>query len=426
VLTFGRGSHGRLGHGHLQPKGHQAHVNNLYKPAVVDYLRVTDTRVSRVACGASHTLVLLEKLDGSEPDRKRTMLFSFGRNTLGQCGSPDRSADCWIPYLIGSLLNEELTDVTAGRSHSVAVSATGEAFVFGDNSRGQCGVVDPSAVEKPSKSSGLSSQFTQILLPTKSRTGRFVHSVKSGGDCTFFVCSESPVGQKLPSAGPSSAELAESLAAKREDGTISKAELLQVFDLLRSPPEAAAPAPREVYVVGCISTTKVLRTPHKVPLANPESAVIVCEKTHTAILCDIPASSVGEAGTSFARSSQKSPEFLEAEFTVQREFLLPSSEFLVSAHECAVVFNDICFPGSTRLCCSCAGVCSFAVVMLAKSRSLSPSFVCVLATSVLPRALFRVHGENFARFWRRGFRGENCSGRCFDDSPRTRFERVYG
>ena len=97
-------------------------------PRVVEAFK--DYQVLQVSCGGSFMLVRAKK-DGV------TSVFSWGSLASGRTG-PGRLE--LRPAQISALDDENICDVSAGKSHGLAVSSGGKVFAWGSNAGGQCGV----------------------------------------------------------------------------------------------------------------------------------------------------------------------------------------------------------------------------------------------------------------------------------------------
>lgn len=85
--------------------------------------------VSKVALGWRHALCITQA----------GKLYSWGCGTAGQLGRGAHK-DAAQPGIVQSLAKEHVTDIAAGRAHSLAISSSGLSFAFGDNELGQCGL----------------------------------------------------------------------------------------------------------------------------------------------------------------------------------------------------------------------------------------------------------------------------------------------
>ena len=118
LYTWGNGDKHRLGHGSTSKE---------YVPRVVRALSDKAPVIS-VACGLGHTMALL--VTGQ--------IFSWGNGSNGRLGlgdTQDRSVAC----LVAALKDTIVTEVFSGASHSLCVSNKGVCFSWGKNNQGQCG-----------------------------------------------------------------------------------------------------------------------------------------------------------------------------------------------------------------------------------------------------------------------------------------------
>jgi hypothetical protein len=111
AYTCGYGSYGELGLGELL---------DVHLPQRVELPE--DTRIVTVAVGSSHTLFLTS-------NRK---VLSCGRGAAGSLGHPD-FLNRYEPMLIVALMKERICEITAGGSTSMARTADGFVYTFGDN-----------------------------------------------------------------------------------------------------------------------------------------------------------------------------------------------------------------------------------------------------------------------------------------------------
>lgn len=123
LLTCGWAAHGRLGRS----------VENEFSSS---FARVTGgamktRRCTFVACGGAHTLALTDCKS----------LLAFGWNSTGQLGLGDRR-DRTLPVKVQYFDADELvlTSVSAGKLHSLALTQDARVFAWGSDELGQCGV----------------------------------------------------------------------------------------------------------------------------------------------------------------------------------------------------------------------------------------------------------------------------------------------
>lgn len=108
VLTWGKGSYGRLGHGNLNPIESPTEVQSL-----------VDLFITKVTCGFAFTSAITK--EGS--------IYSWGANENGRLGLGD-TEDKTIPVRVN--LNEhKVIDVCAGSVHSCVLTSKGLVFTYG-------------------------------------------------------------------------------------------------------------------------------------------------------------------------------------------------------------------------------------------------------------------------------------------------------
>uniref|UniRef100_A0A1E1XBA0 Putative e3 ubiquitin-protein ligase herc3 n=1 Tax=Amblyomma aureolatum TaxID=187763 RepID=A0A1E1XBA0_9ACAR len=113
-------------------KGHPLKV--LTEPVGIPLpLRKDSTRILRVACGRSHSVVLTDN-EGA---------FSFGNNSFGQCGRPviqDESPESYaVPRQVQGI-PEKIIDVVCGQDHTLFLTASGAVYSCGWSADGQTGL----------------------------------------------------------------------------------------------------------------------------------------------------------------------------------------------------------------------------------------------------------------------------------------------
>jgi alpha-tubulin suppressor-like RCC1 family protein len=110
----------------------------LLKPRV---LKVpSESRVVRINAGQWHSCAITETGE----------LFTWGVGYQGRLGHGDKEA-CYVPTKVtGELEGKKVIDVACGSFHTVALTADGGVYCWGDNANGQCGsAMLPEAVTRP-------------------------------------------------------------------------------------------------------------------------------------------------------------------------------------------------------------------------------------------------------------------------------------
>ena len=123
VCAFGRGAHGRL--------GHNSNKSSPF-PVLVDLSRpsLSGAHLLQVACGGAHTLLLAEKavpISLSNPSGKETYVYAWGYGTNGQLGDGKRK-DSFLPVKVSFPKSLIVTQVSAGRSWSLAITSSGDLY----------------------------------------------------------------------------------------------------------------------------------------------------------------------------------------------------------------------------------------------------------------------------------------------------------
>jgi len=170
VLSFGIGYFGQLGHG-SEDSYDAPELVKLLEPAAVG------GRVAKVACGGSHSGVVLE--DGR--------VFMFGLSKQGQCGvgprPPDSVTEPRPVDLAGRGQALKATALVCGRNHSAILTTDGRLLTFGAASFGRLGLGTLTGNEGSSSSSSSAAKKC-VTSPTEVPYFRSnaitLHSVAAG------------------------------------------------------------------------------------------------------------------------------------------------------------------------------------------------------------------------------------------------------
>jgi alpha-tubulin suppressor-like RCC1 family protein len=136
VLTWGNGAMGRLGHG-LD--------GDELKPRIVQKLAAAQHKVVKIAAGHFNTACVTDK----------GLLFVWGAGGKGQI--PASKLEPQMSPLLVTVLDEKKAplkweNVAYGRTHCVALDASGVCYTWGDNSFGQLGYPTNGELQKEPKS----------------------------------------------------------------------------------------------------------------------------------------------------------------------------------------------------------------------------------------------------------------------------------
>ncbi|TRZ18516.1 hypothetical protein HGM15179_008571 [Zosterops borbonicus] len=118
LYTFGEPVNGKLG---LFPE--QLKNNRVPQPV----LGITE-KVTKVACGGEHTVVLTE-----------TEVYTFGLGQYGQLGHGTLVFESSVPKPVKHLKRHKIHNVSCGENHSAVIAENGLMFTFGDGRHGKLG-----------------------------------------------------------------------------------------------------------------------------------------------------------------------------------------------------------------------------------------------------------------------------------------------
>lgn len=107
--------------------GQLGHTKSRKKPELIDGL--SSHKIAHVACGRHHTLVLSKWGD----------VFSWGHNALRQLGNSSSDVYDSVPRLVKSLATKTVIQLACGAEHSLVLLENGQVFSWGRNNHGQLG-----------------------------------------------------------------------------------------------------------------------------------------------------------------------------------------------------------------------------------------------------------------------------------------------
>ncbi|KAG8454208.1 hypothetical protein GDO86_000737 [Hymenochirus boettgeri] len=169
LFSWGAGNDGQLGHASAE---HFSRIPRLIK-------QLNQQKIEQVSCGNQHCLALAD--DGQ--------LYTWGQNKHGQLGLGNGFSSQSIPQRVKSLDGIPLAQVTAGGSHSFALSLSGAVFGWGQNSAGQLGLNDEKVRETPCHVKPLRTQKVVYISCGEEHTAILT---KTGG---LFTCGAGGSGQ---------------------------------------------------------------------------------------------------------------------------------------------------------------------------------------------------------------------------------------
>ncbi|KAG2764250.1 hypothetical protein PC129_g10173 [Phytophthora cactorum] len=139
-------------------------------------------KVSRVACGRHHTLVLTS-----------SGIYAWGSNIYGQLGlgvhcspaDPHTLVPAPVRLPVDGML---VLDIACGDVHSVALTAAGQVFTFGCNWEGQLGIDEHTKAKIADVvATGCAYEPVPVLLPQEPETDKKVYLITAGPQSTAVV-----------------------------------------------------------------------------------------------------------------------------------------------------------------------------------------------------------------------------------------------
>ena len=129
LFMWGSGDGGRLGMG-------ENDLTNKTTPTLVEYLASMDVRVWRVACGASHTMIVTEVTEVTQGSGIMQITVTKGGEVM-QCGATNALGRFTPRFtLVRKLRGLPVKAIGCGDAHSAAVTTEGELYTWGVNTNG--------------------------------------------------------------------------------------------------------------------------------------------------------------------------------------------------------------------------------------------------------------------------------------------------
>lgn len=130
VFSFGSGTFCAAGHGGSK---------SVLAPAILKPLR--DKRISQIACGEHHSILLTDKAD----------LFTWGRGLEGQLGLSKSTEMASTPTYVKSFYEKPVIFIAAGAFYSLAITKDGSLWGWGEAKMGQLGCGKQRIVQLPQR-----------------------------------------------------------------------------------------------------------------------------------------------------------------------------------------------------------------------------------------------------------------------------------
>lgn len=145
AFGFGNNDYGQLGIPFMQK-------HEVSYPVCLQTLQVV--KLVKIATGRCHSVCLSNE----------GQVFSFGYQEFGQLGNGVISKNIEeLPTRIDRLLKHKLTDVACGLDHTLVLTENGDVHAWGFNQEGQCGDDSATDLDIPTPVKGLTKKVTRVF-----------------------------------------------------------------------------------------------------------------------------------------------------------------------------------------------------------------------------------------------------------------------
>ncbi|XP_035672428.1 LOW QUALITY PROTEIN: secretion-regulating guanine nucleotide exchange factor-like [Branchiostoma floridae] len=168
LFVCGWNQKGQLGLGHREDVSVLTQVTALTAP------------MDTVSCGWDFTLAVTEG----------RQLFSWGSNAFGQLGVPEVKGHASTPTPVQTLQGVRIVSVAAGLRHAVALDDTGSVWTWGAGKRGQLGRLEGPTVSKQPGKVQLDAESSIVAV----KAGSY-HSIALTGSGDLYVWGRNDKGQ---------------------------------------------------------------------------------------------------------------------------------------------------------------------------------------------------------------------------------------
>lgn len=179
-------------------------ASELTEPTLVDAFKAYGAKAKSVHCTSNNTFILTT--DGE--------VLGCGSGEYGRLGTGG-SGEATEPYPIEALANEDIVQMAAGFSHSLALTADGRVFCWGRNDTGQLGLEDsffdiysmeeiPRQLPESSFGDGTNTSKIVKVAAGKSRSAAVTEDGRafSWGHRVYHVPKQILMSPELPSGHP--------------------------------------------------------------------------------------------------------------------------------------------------------------------------------------------------------------------------------
>lgn len=162
-----------------------ANLNNKDVPTLIS---IPGMKVLSVAAGNGHTIALCY----SETESK-TSVWGWGNDGQAQLGSGDLGSIVSVPVRLTYFDNLNINEISAGDSHTLALSGDGDLYVWGNNTSGQLGTGGAAYGVSPTK--------VLNIPPLTAICAGYDFSAASAADGSLWAWGNNDFGQINPDGG---------------------------------------------------------------------------------------------------------------------------------------------------------------------------------------------------------------------------------
>jgi alpha-tubulin suppressor-like RCC1 family protein len=131
LYAFGRGEEGQLGIGLNKNETTPVLVGISPNP-FSSIPPFQQKKITHISCGYLHSLCRTDSFE----------VYSWGFGEKGRLGYGEDVSYQGYPRILKKLIRKKIIDIAAGKSHSIAISESGNVYCWGDNDFGACGYLN--------------------------------------------------------------------------------------------------------------------------------------------------------------------------------------------------------------------------------------------------------------------------------------------
>lgn len=159
-------------------------------------------------------------------------MLACGKNSKGQLGlPPDQHSVIRRPVPIPSLATTKVSMVAAGESHTLILTADKHVLACGSNAAGQLGLGAPTTPDAAERKADAPTKADVQWLPAEvpSLAGRHVYLVSAGGDQSFAICLNPLPEGGLPAVDEGTMDLVRKFSVTKPVTSFYSAPALQLM-----------------------------------------------------------------------------------------------------------------------------------------------------------------------------------------------------